>query len=442
MIEFLTIFTFLLAILAVRNNWEKNRAVLYLAVFISVYSLFVLNHKVVVYSTDATMVAFFYGHFSPLFFLAGPFLYFYFRSITRDKWGLYKKDWIHFMPSVITLIGIVPYLFRPWDEKLQIAANMINDFDYYKNLNVNTIIPSAVTTYSRPLLLLGYLTASFIIVFKKNTNIKSNDVTKIRSHYLAIKNWSYFVLTITTLSVIGYIIVLNVFYSYGIATAQSSADSWQFISAALFALIPTSMLFYPQLVYGFVAPEKERALIQKGRRPDDWKPEPAGVNPRLEDRAASRVQDHGSVNDDVVVAPQSGASDQPDETASSSDTTDYFGQLRHEIVTYFEEEFPYLNPNLRVADVASYLGVPPHHVNFCFSVAFPENFAQFKTRYRIRYAQKMLKENAAETYSIEAVGNMSGFASKSNFFKSFKQATGLTPQEFVLNLQLEKPSDS
>jgi AraC-like DNA-binding protein len=438
MIEAVSFFTFFLVFVAVKNNWNRNRTIIYLALSIGLYSLFVLTHKVVVYSTDATLVAIFYAHFTPLFYLVGPFLYFYFRSITRDQWELKKTDWIHSLPSLITIIGLAPYyLDTPWEDKLQIANNFINDFDNYKNLNISTIVPSVVSTYLRPVLLIGYLGASIFIVVRKHLEKKSEENPKILSHYLVTQKWSYFILIIVALSVVSYIIVLNMFYTFGIETAKDKAYNWQFMSAVLFALIPISMLYYPQLVYGFITLEHDRQIIErhkwstKSSIDDQFKRH--GVENVLRD-SESPIEPFDNESRKAIA---SGLLEEP----SSLDADDDLSELKQAIVSYFEDEAPYLNHKLKVADVATYLGVPPHHISFCFSVAFDENFVQYKTRYRIDHAVKLLQENASDRYSIEAIGNMSGFASKSNFFKAFKQATGMTPQEYILRLQTESRSE-
>ncbi|AXT20653.1 helix-turn-helix domain-containing protein [Flavobacteriaceae bacterium AU392] len=59
------------------------------------------------------------------------------------------------------------------------------------------------------------------------------------------------------------------------------------------------------------------------------------------------------------------------------------------------------------------------------------SFVDFLNNYRVEEAKKQLlnKENASLT--LEAIGLMAGFKSKSAFFRAFKKATNITPNQFV-----------
>ena len=50
--------------------------------------------------------------------------------------------------------------------------------------------------------------------------------------------------------------------------------------------------------------------------------------------------------------------------------------------------------------------------------------------FRINSAKELLKNAEYEHYTIEAIGGMSGFKSKSAFNSAFKKITGYTPSEY------------
>ncbi|MFM6975467.1 MAG: helix-turn-helix domain-containing protein [Sphingobacteriaceae bacterium] len=53
---------------------------------------------------------------------------------------------------------------------------------------------------------------------------------------------------------------------------------------------------------------------------------------------------------------------------------------------------------------------------------------------RVDHARKLLENGSAGELSIEGIGKMSGFASRSSFYDAFKSETGLTPTEFLEQL--------
>ena len=57
-----------------------------------------------------------------------------------------------------------------------------------------------------------------------------------------------------------------------------------------------------------------------------------------------------------------------------------------------------------------------------------ESFTSMITRYRVQYAQKLLREHP--DMILDEVAEESGFSSRTTFFRNFKALTGMTPQEW------------
>ena len=57
-----------------------------------------------------------------------------------------------------------------------------------------------------------------------------------------------------------------------------------------------------------------------------------------------------------------------------------------------------------------------------------KNFTDYINEYRIEEAKQLIQDNSL--YTIEAIGNQSGFNSKSAFYKAFKKITNTTPAKF------------
>jgi YesN/AraC family two-component response regulator len=58
--------------------------------------------------------------------------------------------------------------------------------------------------------------------------------------------------------------------------------------------------------------------------------------------------------------------------------------------------------------------------------------------YRVNYISEGLKNEQWETLTLEAVGEMAGFNNRITFLNAFKKFTGVTPSQYVKNLQDKK----
>jgi AraC-like DNA-binding protein len=104
-------------------------------------------------------------------------------------------------------------------------------------------------------------------------------------------------------------------------------------------------------------------------------------------------------------------------------------EIKERILHYFENEKPYLNPDLNMDMLSSALSVPKHQLTEVLNTVIGKNFFKFVNSYRIEAVKKMLADGKNK-YSIEAIGYECGFSSKSSFFTVFKNFTGQTPTEY------------
>ena len=91
----------------------------------------------------------------------------------------------------------------------------------------------------------------------------------------------------------------------------------------------------------------------------------------------------------------------------------------------------FLIQDLTVTDVAQELGEHPRNISLALNNYYKKNFNSYINGYRIREAEKLLKEGYTESMSIEGLSQEVGFRSKTSFYRSFKEHNGMTPIEFV-----------
>ncbi len=91
----------------------------------------------------------------------------------------------------------------------------------------------------------------------------------------------------------------------------------------------------------------------------------------------------------------------------------------------------YLNPDVSLKDIASYLELPTNYVSQLLNLGFQKNFSEFINTYRVEeFKQRvLLEENKGLT--IMAVAYDSGFNSKTVFNTFFKKIEGTTPNSYL-----------
>ena len=97
-----------------------------------------------------------------------------------------------------------------------------------------------------------------------------------------------------------------------------------------------------------------------------------------------------------------------------------------------EEERFYLQPNLKLEDVARRLNTNRAYIYNVINVENGVSFSEFINRRRIEYAAQQIRQ--APKALLADVATMSGFSSWSAFYRNFKQFMGCTPSEYQQRL--------
>lgn len=100
-------------------------------------------------------------------------------------------------------------------------------------------------------------------------------------------------------------------------------------------------------------------------------------------------------------------------------------ELMNRICQLMESELPYLNSELKLADVAVRLNSSRNAISSCINSQRGCSFNQFINTYRVAYAQELMRRQPDAKISM--VWTTSGFSTESTFFRAFKAVTGMTP---------------
>jgi AraC-like DNA-binding protein len=90
----------------------------------------------------------------------------------------------------------------------------------------------------------------------------------------------------------------------------------------------------------------------------------------------------------------------------------------------------YLDPTLKVADLADALGALEYKITQALSTGLAQkNFNQYVNRYRVDHAQTLLRDTRHKQQILQ-IALESGFASLGPFNRAFKTQTGMTPSDY------------
>ena len=105
--------------------------------------------------------------------------------------------------------------------------------------------------------------------------------------------------------------------------------------------------------------------------------------------------------------------------------------LSKQLIVYMEQEKPYLSPKVTLTDLARSTEMTENQLSQIFTRHFKSSFYKFINEYRLREFDNQLREKGTEQYTIMALAESAGFASKATFYKVFKIHHQMTPTEYI-----------
>ena len=104
--------------------------------------------------------------------------------------------------------------------------------------------------------------------------------------------------------------------------------------------------------------------------------------------------------------------------------------LREALTAVMDEERPWRDSGLTLADLATRLSTTPHKLSEVLNSQLHQTFYDFVNGYRIREVQRRIAAGEARQVTILSLALDAGFASKSTFNLVFRKHTSQTPSEY------------
>lgn len=406
MIGFITLLIIAFSIVMSIYSWKTNKNIIFLSLFLAILSLSIYLYNLLIYGGSLTQFAIIFLNTGPLYFLPGPFIYFFIRGNINDTQGLKKKDLLHFIPFVIDLFIWLPYILSPWEHKLETAKMCMQNVNFYLSTDILTPYPHQIHNFIRGLHVAVYMLYSLILLILLYPDLKGLQSIAGKKH-VATYRWLFAVMLIILTGTLFHSLIFIEYFTKNdlmfFDSAHINIVNWMagvtIIIAIMFISFPGIMLGMPGLASVIVEERNQNNLSA--------------------DKSKTIRENNNQNKINQYVQNNSG----------------YFDELSGMIIKHMEKNKPFLDPKFKIYHLTTSLNVPQHHIQFCINNLLMTSFTDLKNKYRIEYARKLISEGYLENKTLESLSAETGFASISNFYAECKKLTGYTP------LQLHKNQD-
>ena len=394
MLLYLTLAGFLITILIGINLKNSNKSNIYLLFFLLINNIYALSHYATVESKNRYLIAIMLVHFVPFYLMAGPFLYFYVRGLLKDDHRLSKLDILHFIPSVLMIINVFPYLFKGIDYKLAYADQVIINPTNFINFDYLFITPS-VNLILRPTHALIYVAACMILMYKNRINVFNKN-----SQLRLISKWLTLLCLLAVILYLSFLLFILVSFStYDYKLAYNQASILLYATSSGLIVLNFSLLFFPNILYGL--PKLDYQLSRPNTNHYHT------LNEREEED--KKITKSFEISDDKLKL------------------------LDSKIHKYLLGN-PFLKSNFNLSIMSAETDIPVHHLSYYFNEYMSVNFNTWKNNQKIEYVIELMRNGTYENLTLDALSKQAGFGSRSSFINSFKSKTGLTPSEYLQQL--------
>lgn len=402
-IVYLCAFSIFLSLTLLLYNKGYKGANCFLSGYLLCSSAFLLSQYFFIDGKSITNIAFFLTGFPSLFFLIGPFAYFYVRSIFRDTNQLSKTDYLHFVLFFIIFSGTLPFIFSSWEYKCFISQKIIAGTFMDSKYNINFLIPKRINQLIRPPVALFYLILIAVKYFKNKNIYKSFSQGKI------IKIWLGLFLLLFSLTFVFYIVAQLAYY---LEIKFLFENSWFYYSinsiAFLYLAFNFSLVLFPQILYGLPIPK----LVLEQQR----------FNPTKQ-----------AIQENLEVVPLI------NENNTTTENTFFSNEYQLEIektIHNWVVAKKYLETSASLISVSNYTNIPVHHLTYYFNVQLQLKYTDWRNRLRIEFAKNQIDAGITKATTLEALAAACGFSSQSTFIRAFKNSVECTPSEYIKTKQI------
>ncbi|OWP64189.1 hypothetical protein CDA63_05555 [Hymenobacter amundsenii] len=359
---------------------------------------------------DGRTVFMFYFPFSN-WLAVGPVLYFYFRSLTNQQFRFGGMHWRHFLPAL---------LYLGW--RLVVLAYDLGWWHGWRGrpffAHFGTKGPLAAWADGQPIdLLVGIVGYALVLYYAVRTlreyrayanylDDNFSDTHQIRFRWL--RNVLIAVVVGTSITLLFALI----------SDFIQPLDYYQ----AWYDYLFTGLLIYYLSIAGLLTGHRLASL--RFQPPTGTASSDAVASEALAEETPEAVP----VAFDSIKDPAT--------TEAAEELTRWTARL----LQHMETARPYLAPELTLGQLAAQLRTNTSWLSRVINSGCGQNFNDFTNEYRVREAERRLRDPRFRHYTLLAVALEAGFNSKSTFNRVFRKLRGTTPSAVAKKLEAEPGS--
>jgi AraC-like DNA-binding protein len=320
-----------------------------------------------------------YPHFFavsyPTTWVFGPLMYLYARAASDRSWRFAFKDLLHFVPVTVTIIAAMPIYMMSGAEKIATwerwsAAGVGGALAYLDPFKyVSGIAYSGAT-------------ALYLLRHRRDVEQSYSNTERVNLRWLLL-------------------------------LCAATGGIWVMVTGLKITHVSTAMrdgnvaIAMALLVYGIGYMGLHQPEVFRYQTAEHSVPTGEGTSsPPLDQQTSTRRYERSGLGDVEAV------------------------QLEESLLRVMEDEQPWKESELTLADLASRLNTTPHKLSEVLNSQMSETFYDFVNGYRVREVQRRIRAGEARSLKMLALAMDAGFASKSTFNEVFKKHTSQTPSAF------------
>jgi AraC-like DNA-binding protein len=377
----------------------------YLAGYLFFSSLYLLESFTFFYGVSLNFVAFSTISHDFIFYLFSPLSFFYVRGVLRDNTKMDKKDWLHFLPFILSLAGSIPYIFSTWDFKLLVAQNLLSEQWDMSQFDLNIFIPHKVNQVLNVFVMYFYAGSLWYLIwkYKRNSNNRIYHVPQFK----LIRNWLFFFTLIISIITLNFSITMADVLIYDDKSVfLEKASGALLLASIVYIVINMGILFFPHIMYG----------LPVGNLYQPIKDVIQSASPTLDEN----YLDVNGISAEINKEPELFSSNYVDNIEAKL-------QKCIRLKSYLQVDFS-------LSKISDDIGIPAHHLTYFFNDIKKISFSVWRNGLRIEEAKILIRQGETNNFTMQSISQKSGFSSQNTFIRAFKNATGTTPSTYLKSI--------
>lgn len=314
------------------------------------------------------------GNVAALIYSFLPFLYIQY-SLFQPKFKIWH--FIHFLPVLIYIIDFMPVFLMDTRDKVMMISSQVNDPSLIVSFTQSRFFPDNFHTEFRTILISIYWIFSVILVWKyknKNPQLENKPIL-----FRWIQTYLFFQL----------IIIAPFYLTFHSSNSDLAYKAVHFSGALMNLGTGIFLLYFPNILYGTNLYSK-KAIPTTKENIQELKEE------RLVEIDPEKVDELVRILDELLKSKK-----------------------------------VFLKKGYTVYDLSKDSGIPHYLLSQFMNQHLGVSFPEFINRARVIHSCELLEQAQTENYTLEAIGELSGFSNRNSFSSAFKKVTGKSPSVYL-----------